>query len=408
MSATAEQVSPASTSPQSSAPATAQPEAVSTSKGPPHHLCIWQGLGLPNFIRLMTWKPELSRSCLDRLISSAIMSVVNSTLNTVDRAVWGGRVRRQAISQAPVFILGHWRSGTTMLHNLMTLNPKLTFLNLFQCLFPGHFLLTERFLAPATEFLLPETRPMDEVAVSWASPQEDEVALAVDCLLSPYVMAAFQGRLDVYERFLDPADMSESERKRWKHSLLTLIRRMAVRKNARVVMKSPSHTYRVPALLELFPDARFVYIKRDPRAVYQSTMHLRKVMFAENTLGSMRPDVWSEETLYLYETCIRKYESAKHLIPPGHLYELRFEDLEAAPFNTLQDLHQSLGLEGWTEAEPLVRAECQKLAAYRKNSYRMPAETRELVESRLKWVLELYDYPLTASEQPAGATASRS
>ncbi|MGV2339359.1 MAG UNVERIFIED_CONTAM: sulfotransferase [Planctomycetaceae bacterium] len=147
---------------------------------------------------------------------------------------------------------------------------------------------------------------------------------------------------------------------------------MAVRKDGRVVMKSPSHTYRVPALLELFPDARFVYIRRDPRAVYQSTMHLRKTMFAENTLGSMRPDVWSEETLYLYEKCIRKYESTKHLIPSGHLFELRFEDLEASPFATLQALHQSLGLEGWSEAEPLVRTECEKLAGYRKNAYRMP------------------------------------
>jgi hypothetical protein len=376
MSATADQVSTASTERPTATPAP-QPEAVATSKGPPHHLCIWQGLGLPNFIRLMTWRPELSRSCLDRLISSAIMSVVNSTLNTVDKAIWGRRVRAQAIQHAPVFILGHWRSGTTMLHNLMTLNPKLTFLNLFQCLFPRHFLLTENFLAPATEFLLPKTRPMDEVPVSWASPQEDEVALAVDCLLSPYIMAA-------------------SERRRWQHSFLNLIRRMAVRKNGRVVMKSPSHTYRVPALLELFPDARFVYIRRDPGAVYQSTMHLRKTMFAENTLGSMRPDVWSEETLYLYEKCIHKYESTKHLIPEGHLFELRFEDLEATPFATLQTLHQSLGLEGWSEAEPLVRAECEKLAGYRKNTYRMPPETRQLVESRLKWVFDLYGYPLSS------------
>jgi len=401
MSATADQVSTSVTERPSVTPVL-QPEAVAASKGPPHHLCIWQGLGLPNFIRLMTWKPELSRSCLDRLISSAIMSVVNSTLNTVDKAIWGRRVRAQTIQHAPVFILGHWRSGTTMLHNLMTLNPKLTFLNLFQCLFPGHFLLTERFLAPATEFLLPKTRPMDEVPVSWASPQEDEVALAVDCLLSPYIMAAFQGRLEVYERFLDPADMSASERHRWQRSLLNLIRRMAVRKDGRVVMKSPSHTYRVPALLELFPDARFVYIRRDPRAVYQSTMHLRKTMFAENTLGSMRPDVWSEEALYLYEKCIRKYENTKHLIPSGHLFELRFEDLEASPFATLQALHQSLGLEGWSEAEPLVRTECKKLAGYRKNAYRMPPETRQLVESRLKWVFDLYGYPLSSEERPGG------
>jgi hypothetical protein len=403
MSATAERAAAATVSrtPENQNPSA--PELVSASKGQavPHHLCIWQGLGLPNFLKLLTWKPEISRSCLDRLISSAVMSVVNSTLNTAERLTHGRRIRRQEIRQAPVFILGHWRSGTTMLHNLMTLNPRMTYLNLYQCLFPGHFLLTESVLAPATASLLPPTRPMDDVPVSWSSPQEDEVALAVDCLYSPYVMAAFQGRLDMYERFLDPADMSDKERARWTQSLMTLIRKMALKKDARVLMKSPSHTYRVPTLLKMFPDARFIYIRRNPCSVYQSTMHLRKTMFAENTLGSMRPDVWSEETLYLYERCIRKYEAAKHLIPQGHLFELRFEDLERTPFDTIKNLHQSLGLEGWQEMEPALRTECERIANYRKNIYRMPPETRQLVESRLRWVFDLYGYPLTTEEQQA-------
>ena len=401
MSATAENFSPAGNSTPALTEGLKAPEVISRSAPMPHHLCLWQGLAFTSFIKLLALKPELSRSCLDRLISSAVMSVVNSGANAVEKLVFGRRIRNQEIRQAPIFILGHWRSGTTMLHNLLTLNPHMTYLNLYQCLFPGHFLLTEPIMAPLTSFLLPATRPMDEVEVSWASPQEDEVALAVDCLYSPYIMAAFQGRMDVYKRFLDPEDMSESERSRWKQSLMNLIRKVAFRKDARVVMKSPSHTFRVPTLLKMFPDARFIYIRRDPRSVYQSTMHLRKTMFAENTLGSMRPDTWSEDTLYLYDLCIRKYESAKHLIPPGHLFELRFEDLEKTPFEVLKNLHQSLSLEGWEETEPKLINECQRLSGYRKNSYRMPPETRQLVESRLRWVFELYGYPLTKDEQQA-------
>lgn len=231
--------------------------------------------------------------------------------------------------------------------------------------------------------------------------QEDEVALAVDCLLSPYLMPAFQGRMNVYERFLDPDDMSESERQCWTQSFTTLVRKAVFRKDARVVMKSPSHTFRVPTLLKLYPDARFIYIRRDPRSVYQSTMHLRKTMFAENTLGSMRPETWSEETLYLYDLSIRKYESAKHLIPPEHLFELRFEDLERNPFEILKNIHHSLGLEGWDETESKLLSECNRLSDYRKNTYSMSPETRQLVESRLRWVFELYGYPLTKDEHQA-------
>ncbi len=368
---------------------------VSAELIPKSRVYLWHGLTVSGFIRLLALRPKLSWKYADRLLTTAFMSCVNSTLNAAESLVYGRRVQETQLQQAPIFILGHWRSGTTMLHNLITLNPQLTFLNLYQCLFPGHFLLTEKTLAPLTEPLLPKKRPMDNVEVSWKSPQEDEVALAVDSLLSPYIMPAFQGRMDVYERFLDPRDMSVNERERWKHSLITLIKKLSLRKPGAVVMKSPTHTYRVPTLLEMFPNAKFIYIYRDPRAVYQSTIHLRKMMFADNTLGPLRPETWSEEAIVLYEKSIRLYQESRHLIPEGNLFELQFESFEAAPLETLANLHKSLGLPGWQEAEPLVQAQVAKFSGYKKNSYRMDDATREMLETRLKWVFDLYGYPTT-------------
>lgn len=367
---------------------------VSADKVPKSRVYLWHGLSVSGFVRLLSLKPQLSWKYADRLLTTAFMSGFNSTMNGLESLIYGRRVRQVQLDRPPIFILGHWRSGTTMLHNLITLNPQLTFLNLYQCLFPGHFLLTEKLLAPLTEPLLPKKRPMDNVEVSWKSAQEDEVALAVHSLLSPYIMPAFQGRMEVYERFLDPRDMTESERSKWKDCLTTLIRKMALVKPGSVVMKSPTHTYRVPTLLEMFPNAKFIYIYRDPRAVYQSTIHLRKMMFADNTLGPLRPDTWSEEAITLYEKSIRLYHESRHLIPAGNLCEVKFEDFEAAPRETLQQLHSTLGLPGWAEAEPLVTAEVSKFSGYRKNSYRMDAATREMLESRLKWVFDLYGYPI--------------
>lgn len=367
---------------------------VSADKVPKSRVYLWHGLSVSGLVRLLSLKPQLSWKYADRLLTTAFMSGFNSTMNGLESLIYGRRVRQVQLDRPPIFILGHWRSGTTMLHNLITLNPQLTFLNLYQCLFPGHFLLTEKLLAPLTEPLLPKKRPMDNVEVSWKSAQEDEVALAVHSLLSPYIMPAFQGRMEVYERFLDPRDMTESERSQWKDCLTTLIRKMALVKPGSVVMKSPTHTYRVPTLLEMFPNAKFIYIYRDPRAVYQSTIHLRKMMFADNTLGPLRPDTWSEEAITLYEKSIRLYHESRHLIPAGNLCEVKFEDFEAAPRETLQQLHSTLGLPGWAEAEPLVTAEVSKFSGYRKNSYRMDAATREMLESRLKWVFDLYGYPI--------------
>jgi len=242
---------------------------------------------------------------------------------------------------------------------------------------------------------------MDNVEVAWSAPQEDEVALAVWTTLSPYLMPAFQGRMNVYERFLDPAEMTEPERRIWKDALLTLVKKVAMRRKGICVMKSPTHTYRVPTLLEMFPDARFVYICRDPRAVYQSTIHLRKMMFAENTLGDLRPEVWSEETLYLYEKSVRRFEDTKHLIPAGNLFELRFEDLEQAPADVLEKLHASLNLPGWDEAEAPIRKVVSGFSTYRKNSYRIDADTIKMLETRLRWVFDLYGYSLTQGDSAA-------
>jgi hypothetical protein len=207
--------------------------------------------------------------------------------------------------------------------------------------------------------------------------------------------------MSVYERFLDPAEMTADERSVWKNALLTLVKKLAMRRKGMCVMKSPTHTYRVPTLLEMFPNAKFIYIYRDPRAVYQSTIHLRKMMFAENTLGNLRPDVWSEETLYLYERSVRRFEDTKHLIPEGNLFELRFEDLEKTPADVLEKLHASLNLPGWDEAEPQIRKVISGFSSYRKNSYRIDAATIHMLETRLRWVFDLYGYSLTQEETAA-------
>jgi hypothetical protein len=368
---------------------------------PRNRVCLWQGLSLGGMYKFLSLKPQITIGNLDRLISAGLMTGFNSLMNATENMLYGGRIARTPVSEPPIFILGHWRSGTTMLHNLMTLNPRFTFLNLYECLFPGHFLLTQKIMAPLTEWLLPKKRPMDNVEVAWSAPQEDEVALAVWTTLSPYLMPAFQGRMSVYERFLDPAEMTAEERTIWKNALLTLVKKLAMRRKGMCVMKSPTHTYRVPTLLEMFPNAKFIYIYRDPRAVYQSTIHLRKMMFAENTLGNLRPDVWSEETLYLYERSVRRFEDTKHLIPEGNLFELRFEDLEKTPADVLEKLHASLNLPGWEEAEPQIRKVISGFSSYRKNSYRIDAATIHMLETRLRWIFDLYGYSLTQEETAA-------
>ena len=376
----------------SNRPASSEPSKPAVKASRQGLICMWHGLTVAGLCCLIRKRPRTSWRYFPRWITILFISGLNSFYGALEKLFFGGRVARTEIVHPPVFILGHWRSGTTMLHNLMSLDPQVTFPNLYQCVNPGHFLLTERILAPLTKRFLPETRPMDNIATGWDEPQEEDIALALDCLISPYLMTAFSDRREVYERFFDPRDMTESERTLWKQSFLRLLKKITYRRNRSIVTKTPAHTFRITTLLEMFPDARFVYIKRDPYAVYQSTLHLRKTMFTENCLGPPEFSANEEDTLYFYEKCIRTYEETKGLIPKGRLHEIRFEDLEQDPLGQIHQIYQTLSLPGWDLVKPKIEAQLPALKAYKKNAFRMDQATMQRVQSRLQWVFDLYGY----------------
>ena len=355
-------------------------------------ICMWHGLGVGGWLKILSYKPKFTAPYAFRWASISALSVLTSAQNLLETGVYGRKVARTKIEHPPIFVLGHWRSGTTLLHNLMTLDPELTFANLYQCMYPGHFLLTERIIPALTKYLIPKTRPMDNVATAWDTPQEDEIALAMDCGLSPYLMTAFHMRQDIYGRYYDPREMPEEERTTWKASLLRLMQKLTIRKNRSVVLKSPSHTYRVATLLEMFPNAKFVYIYRDPYAVYNSSMHLRQTMFAENSLYPSNMEGSEDEMVMMYEKCIRTYEETKSLIPAGNLHEVRFEDLEVDPLGEVAQTYKALGLSSWSAVEPLIKAELPKLTAYKKNSFRMDRAKMEKIYNRIKWIFDQYGY----------------
>jgi len=378
----------------------AQPEKIKASgQG---LICMWHGLSLGGWLKLLSYKPKFTLPYALRWASISALSAITSAENLLESAIYGRKVANTKIEHPPIFILGHWRSGTTLLHNLMTMDPEMTYANLYQCMYPGHFLLTESIVPKLTKYMIPKTRPMDNMATTWHTPQEDEIALAMDCGISPYLMLAFPMRQDIYGRFYDPRDMTEAERTIWKSSLMRLIQKLTIRKNRPVVLKSPSHTYRVATLLEMFPDAKFVYIYRDPYAVYNSSMHLRNTMFAENSLYPSKPEGSEDEMVMMYEKCIRTYEATKSMIPARNLHEIRYEDLELNPLGEVAQTYKALGLSSWSSAEPLIKAEVPALTAYKKNSFRMDRAKMQKIYGRIKWIFDQYGYSsrLEESEVP--------
>jgi hypothetical protein len=369
---------------------TSRPESKPKKQG---HFCVWHGLTFGTWLRLLASRPPMSLAALPRMATITPLSMLNSSNDLWESVLFGGKIARQKIEHPPIFILGHWRSGTTLLHNLMTLDPQFTYPNLYQVMYPGNFLLTEKIVTRLTGWVLPKTRPMDNIPAGWSLPQEDEMALLLLTLMSPYLMLAHQGAPDKTCRFFDLKQLTPDERRRWQDAFMTFVKKLTVRDNKPIVLKSPSHTFRIPVLLEMFPNAKFVYIYRDPYAVFSSSMHLRKTLFLENGLGTANLKGMDEEIFQVYSNCIDTYENTKQLIPAGRLHEMKFEDLEADPMGQMKQVYDALSLGGWDKVEPVLQKELPSLNEYRKNSFNMDEGTMRKVYSRWQKSFDLYGYP---------------
>ena len=356
---------------------------------------FWHGMDFSTWMRLLVRNRfAVAPSRLPLAASITVSTMLNSFANVFSRLLWGHAVRRTQLNDPPLFVLGHWRSGTTLLHELLMLDPRHICPNTYQCFNPSHFVWTEWFLPPLIGWMLPSTRPMDDVQAGLDRPQEDEFALCNLGVPSPYLTWAFPNHGPVADEYLDLQSLPEVEREAWKRSLREFVQRVALHRNRRIVLKSPTHTARVRTLLEVFPGARFVHIVRDPMVLFPSTVRLWK------SLGDVQGlQVPSENTAWIerhvLDTFVRMYErfeQDRELVPAGRLVDVRYEDLVAEPVGRMRAIYEQLGLGDFCDVEPALKAHAMKTRDYRTNKYALPAEAADRVRGRWAPYFQRYGY----------------
>ena len=293
----------------------------------------------------------------------------------------GAEIAATAV-RAPVFILGHYRSGTTHLHELMALDPAFASPTRFQAYHPASFLATEgRFARLNDLFMLPRRV------------QEDEIALMNLTGLSPYMDWCFpEGAVD-YSRYLTFRRADPAEVEAWQRALRWYLQALTVRHGRPILLKSPPHTARIRLILEVFPDARFVHIRRNPHDVFVSTLRLLRDLDPVFRLRVRRRPIDEEGVLRTYEEMYAAFHEDRALVPSGQLVEIAYEDLETAPLDQLRAIYAGLGLGDFARVEPAMAAYLASIAGYQKNRHRPPdPDTRRRVAERWGSMFDRWGY----------------
>jgi hypothetical protein len=379
---------------QSAAPT--RPKAVNPP--PWYQLMIWAGCDFFAWIRLLGRNRfHIHWSVLHVVIYVTFVSMAHTLLRGVQNLIFGRRVSRTPIDQAPIFIIGHWRTGTTLLHEFLALDDRHVGPSTYECMEPNHFLLTEGLISRWLPFFSLSVRPMDNMAAGFNRPQEDEFALCNLGLPSPYLTIAFPNHPPQFEEYLDLEGLSPRALATWKRKFLRFLKQLTFKHNKRLVLKSPTHSCRIKTLLEMFPDARFVHIVRDPYVVFPSTVNLWKSLYI--TFGLQRPtfEGLEEHVLKTFDRVYDKIEEGKGLIDFDRFYELRYEEVVGDPVGEMAKMYDHLGLGGFEQVLPKLQAHLAGNADYRTNRYQMTDEQRADVTRRWGRVIRQFGYDAPAS-----------
>lgn len=354
---------------------------------------LYSGMSLYPWLRLLLRNRfDISPGRLPTVLVNTGLAAANSTLGLLQRLVYGRGIANTPVPDDPVFIIGHWRSGTTLLHELLALDERIRCPTTYECLSPHHFLLSEGLVRRWLHFLMPRKRPWDNMKLGFDHPQEDETALCALGAHSPFLTVAFPHRPPQDPGYVDMLTLSPAELDRWVLVAQRFYQSVLYRRPGRLVLKSPQHTFRVQTLAELFPRARFVHIVRDPYVVFSSTVHFWNTTYDMYAL--QRPPYRNVEE-NVFSTFCRMEESlarALETLDPHRYQRVRYEDLVANPVEQVGRIYREADLGDFEPARGGIEQYARRTRNYQTNQYDLTAEQTAEITRRWRPYLEKYGY----------------
>jgi len=332
---------------------------------------------------------EIAASRRARFVGLSLRFAAGSVANTLQT-----RARRRSGSagvdaEDPVFILGHYRSGTTLVHKLLVADPQFDSPHTFDILFPACPRWLEPIIRAPLQGLLSLLRVrqpfFNDTVVRLRDPNEFEpVWLSTGSYWSTYWGYLFPRNANCYlNRFVEWPD--DETRAAWMRAYRDAVSVEAWRSGGRrMVLKDPPNTGRVRELLELYPAAKFIHVVRDPREVFLSMRALwRDVIERRYALQVISGEERDQLIFRHYRTLMERWMAQRELIPAGALFELRYESFMPDPLAGIRGSYSALGLGDFAAVEPNIRRRLVAEQKYRPVARSVDPDTMAMIDREL-------------------------
>jgi hypothetical protein len=217
-------------------------------------------------------------------------------------------------------------------------------------------------------------------------------------LPSPYATMAFPNNPPMHSEYLDFEGVSRGDIERWKSTFMWFLKRVALKNKGRIVLKSPTHLGRIRVLLEMFPEARFVHIVRDPQAIFPSTVKLWKSLSMVQGLQVPKCVGLEEYVFSCFERMYSAFEAQRDLIDPRRFFEVRYEDLVQDPVSKLRDMYEHLHLGDIGTAMPAIEQYLRTNKDYKRNRFQLDPQIEAEIDRRWGPYMRRYGYCQGAPE----------
>jgi hypothetical protein len=353
------------------------------------------GSSLTNLFRLLAQNNfNITPKYLPRMSYATLISLIISPFRIKEHIKYHKKILATTLSKDPIFIIGHWRSGTTYLHNVLSMDSQFGFSTTFHATLPGVFLGSEHTLKPLLAASIPKIRPMDNAAMGPDLPQEEEYAIANISPYGYYNGWCFPKNMTTYNSYVPIDKVSPAITNEWKETYQYFIKKLTLyRNNKQLLLKNPAHTARLNVLHEMYPQAKFIHIYRNPYDVFYSMKKFMTIVLPRYCIQTPPTSQKLEQhILQMYTTLYKTYFEQRKQFTQEQLIEIPYESFIVNPRPFLQDIYQKLSLDNYKTAQPLFEQYIASQNNFKTSTYSMDDKLKERIYDQWEFAFHAFGY----------------